>query len=273
MAAPLRVVVTGASGKMAREVLAALCRDPEVDPVGAVSTRAVEDLLSLPEGGGLVPISTNLEQILTRTRPDVLVDFTTAAAVLPAARAAALYGVSLVIGTSGLGERDLAELERLARDREVGVAVIPNFAIGAVLMTHLARIAARYFDYAELVEAHHEQKIDAPSGTALAMARAVAAGRAEGFRRNEPQKQTLEGTRGGQIGGIGVHSLRLPGVVANHELTFGGLGQTFTLRHDTISREAFMPGVLLAIKEMPRRRGYIYGLESLLGFEDTQNGR
>jgi 4-hydroxy-tetrahydrodipicolinate reductase len=270
--AALKVVVTGASGKMSRQVLAALCRDPEVDPVGAVSRGAAEEYLSLPESAGLVPISSQLEQILTRTRPDVVVDFTTAAAVLPTSRAAASHGASLVIGTSGLGERELRELERLSRERGVGVAVIPNFAIGAVLMSHLARIAGRYFDYAELIEAHHEQKIDAPSGTALAMARAVSEGRSRPFAHNAPQKVTLEDTRGGEVGGIGIHSLRLPGVVANHEIIFGGLGQTLSLKHETLSREAFMPGVLLAIKEVARQKRYLFGLESLLGFEDGNDG-
>ena len=261
---PIKVVVHGASGRMGREVVKALCHEPDTQVVGAVEQEVTEDYLPLPDSSGEVPFSSNLEDVLTSCQPDVLVDFTIAHATLPAVRAATKHGVNLVIGTTGLTADELSEIERLAIANKVGVVVAPNFALGAVLMMHLTNIAAKYFDYAEIIELHHHLKVDSPSGTALSTARAMAAARGKPFNR-PPEHGKASNSRGEQVEGISIHSVRLPGLLAHQEVLLGGPGQTLTIRNDAISRECYMPGIILAIKEVVKRQGLIYGLDALLG--------
>lgn len=262
---PVRVVVHGALGRMGREVINALCGDPQLSPVGAVDKRANENYLPLPDQSRDIPLSSNLEALLEQTDPEVLVDFSVAEATLPAVRTAVSHRVNLVIGTTGLSAENLAEIDHLAKTKEVGAIVAPNFALGAVVMIHLAKIAAKFFDHAEIVEMHHEQKIDAPSGTALSTARAMLEARGKPFLCPQIQKESLGGTRGGELEGIALHSVRLPGLMAHQEVIFGTAGQTLTLRHDTINRECYMPGVILAIKKVGELKGLTYGLDELLG--------
>ena len=262
---PIRVVVHGALGRMGREVINALCADPQMEPVGAVDKRAREKHLPLPDQSRVIPLSSNLEALLEQTDPEVLVDFSVAEATLPAVRTAVSHKVNLVIGTTGLSAENLAEIDQLAKTNEVGAIVAPNFALGAVVMIHLAKIAAKFFDHAEIVEMHHEQKIDAPSGTALSTARAMLEARGKPFLYPQIQKESLGGTRGGELEGIALHSVRLPGLMAHQEVIFGTAGQTLTLRHDTVNRECYMPGVILAIKKVGELKGLTYGLDILLG--------
>jgi 4-hydroxy-tetrahydrodipicolinate reductase len=261
---PIRVVVLGASGRMGREVVNALCHEPEAELVGAVELQPAGDSLPLPDGSGRVPFSADLDHILTTCQPDVLVDFSKTQATLTAARLATEKGVNLVIGTTGLTIDDISEIDCLAKAHRVGVIVAPNFALGAVLMMHLAKIAAKYFDYAEIMELHHHQKADAPSGTALSTAQGMAAARGRPFLVPEEQGRP-SASRGQQVNGVTIHSVRLPGLVAHQEVLLGGPGQTLSIRHDTIGRECYMPGVMFAIKEVAKRRGFFLGLEKLLG--------
>jgi len=261
---PIRVVAHGALGKMGREVVNAVCRESELQLVGAVELQVSEDYLPLPDNSGTVPLSSDLGYILTSCQPDVLIDFTTPRATMPAVRIATEQGVNLVIGTTGLTADELREIDQLAQARQVGAIVAPNFALGAVLMIHLAKVAAKYLDYAEIIELHHHQKVDAPSGTALSTARAMAAARGNPFSRPSEQGKTSD-SRGGQVEGITIHSVRLPGLLAHQEVLLGAPGQTLSIRHDTISRECYMPGVILAIKEVVKRKGLVYGLDTLLG--------
>ncbi len=260
----IRVVVNGALGKVGREVVKAVCNEPEMQAVGAVELEVAEDSLPLPDNSGAVPLSSNLEYILTSCQPDVLVDFTIARATMPAVRIATKQGVNLVIGTTGLTADELSEIDRLAMAHKVGAVVAPNFALGAILMIHLAKIAAKYFDCAEIIELHHHQKADSPSGTALATAKAMAAARGKPFSLSPQQKKTSD-SRGKQVEDIAIHSVRLPGLMAHQEVLLGGQGQTLSIRHDTINRECYMPGVMLAIKEVVKRQGLVYGLDTLLG--------
>jgi len=260
---PIRVVVHGALGRVGREVLNALCREPEMQAVGAIELQVSEDYLPLPDGSGTIPFSSNLDHILTSCQPDVLVDFTTAQATMSAVPIAAKHGVNLVIGTTGLTADELNEIERLSKAHQVGIVVAPNFALGAVLMMHLAKVAAKYLDYAEIIELHHHLKADSPSGTALATAKAMAQARGKPFYR-PPEQEKTSNSRGEQVEGATIHSVRLPGLLAHQEIILGAPGQTLTIRHDTISRECYMPGVILAIKEVVNRQGLIYGLDALL---------
>lgn len=261
---PIRVVVSG-TGKMGKEVLAAICRDADFEPVGVLEKFASEDWLSLPDGSGLVPFGAEPAALLERTRPQVVIDFTVGDWAPLVARAALAAGARPVIGTTGLPADFLPELEQRCRELRRGAVVASNFAIGAVLLIHLARVAARFFDNAEIIELHHDQKADAPSGTALATARAMVEARGRPFTAPATAKQTLPGTRGGSLDGVAIHSVRLPGLVAHQEVIFGGQGQTLSLRHDSTGRESFMPGVLLAAREVMRREELVVGLDSLIG--------
>jgi 4-hydroxy-tetrahydrodipicolinate reductase len=263
----VKVVVYGALGRMGQTLVDALCREPDMQIVGAVDIKAAGDKLSLPDGPGTVPLSPKLDKIITACQPEVLVDFSTASAVMPAVRLTTEHGVNLVIGTTGLTSDDIKEIDQLAKAKGVGVVVAPNFALGAVLMMHLAKIAGKYFDFAEIIELHHHLKADAPSGTALATARAMAKARGKPF--STPQGKTSAG-RGERVEGISIHSVRLPGLMAHQEVMLGGPGQTLSIRHDTISRECYMPGVMLAIRKVANYKGLIYGLEALLGLEKEE---
>jgi len=269
---PIAVGVHGALGKVGREVTAAVYRDPDLILAGAVDVKATQDYLDLPDAAGKVPLSTDLESLFQRCHPQVMVDFTIAEASLPAARIAVQQGVNVVVGTSGLSEKDLEEIGRLAEANKVGVVVAPNFALGAVLLLHLAKIAARFFNNAEIIELHHDEKADAPSGTALATAAAMVQARGKPFLYTVTKKENISGTRGGQVDGINIHSVRLPGFMASQEIIFGGQGQTLSMRHDTISRECYMPGVILAIKEVVKLRGLVYGLDNLLHLGGNNDG-
>jgi 4-hydroxy-tetrahydrodipicolinate reductase len=183
---------------------------------------------------------------------------------MPAIRVATKHGVNMVIGTTGFSPDDLSEIEKLANEHKVGIVVAPNFALGAVVMMHLAKIAAKYFDYAEIIELHHHQKIDAPSGTAQSTARAMADSKGQPFNQPPIQEGASE-SRGKHVGGISIHSVRLPGLMAHQEIILGTSGQTLSIRHDTINRECYMPGVILAIKEVVNKQGLIYGLDKILG--------
>ena len=259
----IRVVVHGALGKVGREVVNALCQESETQLVGAVDLKASEDYLTLPDGSGKVPISADLNDILNKCQTDVIVDFTIAKATMPLARTAATQGVNLVIGTTGLSTDELGEMEQLSKDNKIGIVIAPNFALGAVLMMHLSKIAAKYLDYAEIIELHHHLKADAPSGTALSTARAMAEARGKPFSRPPESGKTLN-SRGDEVEGVAIHSVRLPGLMAHQEVILGAPGQTLSIRHDTINRECYMPGVMLAVKEVVKRQELIYGLDALL---------
>lgn len=261
--AAIRVVIQGVTGRMGSETARAVCRESGMDLVAAVSRSAPGHEFPLPDGSGTIPLARSIGDLVSDA--DVVVDFTNPEGAMTSIRAAAAKGVHVVSGTTGLTNADLDEARKLAQDAGTGVIIAPNFALGAVLMVHLAKEAARFFDYAELTEVHHEAKVDAPSGTALAIARAAVEGKGGHFLAPKAEKETLPGTRGGVHDGISVHSGRMPGRVAHHELVFGTLGQTLTIRHDSINRESFMPGVVLAIREVANRPGLTLGLENVLG--------
>jgi 4-hydroxy-tetrahydrodipicolinate reductase len=262
---PIRVAVHGALGKMGQTLINALCREPDMHPVGAVDIKAAEDYLTLPDGSGRIPLSKELEPILNNCQPQVVVDFSTAQAVMPLVRTGSEHGINLVIGTTGLSTDETKEIDALAKAKGVGIVIAPNFALGAVLMMCLAKIAGKYLDYAEIIELHHEGKLDAPSGTALTTAKAMAQARGKPF--TTPKQAEKAESRGKQVEGISIHSVRLPGLLAHQEVILGGAGQTLSIRHDTSGRDCYMPGVMLAVREVVKKKGLTYGLDSLLGLE------
>jgi 4-hydroxy-tetrahydrodipicolinate reductase len=259
----IKVLVHGAAGRVGQEVVKAVCQEPEMELVGAVDLKVSGDSLALADGSGSVPFSADLSAMLDSCQPDVMVDFTIAKASMPAVRTAAKKNVNLVIGTTGFSPAELEEMQQLAEANEIGIVAAPNFALGAVLMIHLAKIAGKFIDHAEIVELHHDKKLDAPSGTSLMTARAMAEARGRPFL--PPAAGETTPSRGQTVEGIGIHSVRLPGLMAHQEVIFGTAGQTLKIRHDTINRECYMPGVMLAVKAVVRQKGFIYGLDKLLG--------
>jgi 4-hydroxy-tetrahydrodipicolinate reductase len=257
----IRVAVAGATGRMGSEVCRAVAADPDLDLVAAVSRSAAGTALSeaigLDGDAGSVVLVEHLDELL-EARPDVLVDFTGPAWAPDHVEWGIANGVHVVVGTTGF------EIDDAWREAPVGVIVAPNFAIGAVLLMRFAEQAARFLPSAEVIELHHERKLDAPSGTALLTARRIAAARDEAAAIPTHDGEAPV-ARGVAVEGVRVHSVRLPGLVAHEEVVFGGQGQTLTLRHDSTDRTSFMPGVLLAIRSVPNRLGLTEGLEPLLG--------
>ena len=246
MASQMSVVVCGALGKMGRTLIAALDAAPDMEVLGSVD------------------LNDDLEAALARGA-QVMVDFTAPGSAFDHAQAALANGVAPIVGTTGLSDEQVAELQRQAEKADIGGAVIPNFAIGAVLMMRLAETAAPYFDAVEVIEGHSETKLDAPSGTAVATARRLAAARQQPFGYSRPEKVTLEHARGAEQDSIAVHSLRLPGLVADQEVVFGAMGQTLSIAHRTTSREAFMPGVLATIRKVVETKRFYRTLDDVLG--------
>jgi 4-hydroxy-tetrahydrodipicolinate reductase len=198
---------------------------------------------------------------------EVVVDFTTPDVVMDSLHWCIDQGINVVVGTSGFTEQRLARVRSwLSRKPEVGVVVAPNFAVGAVLMMEFAARAARFFESVEIIEQHHPDKVDAPSGTALRTAQVVADARAAAGMEPVPDatKSEVAGARGAEIEGVRVHAVRARGLVAHQEVLFGTTGETLTLRHDSYDRVSFMPGVLLAVRSVPRRPGLTVGLGPLL---------
>ncbi len=261
----IRVLVAGAGGRMGTEVVRTVTAAEGMEVVAAVDP-AHEDSEVLDGLGGKVVVTDNLAEAIAETSPDVMVDFTHPSVVAANLQVALAAGVDCVVGTTGLFEDALVELAEVAPEGTC-LFVAPNFAIGAVLMMRFSEQAARFMPAVEIVELHHDRKADAPSGTAMRTARLIAAARPEA--PESPGKETelpdAEGARGAAVDGVHVHSVRLPGLVAHQEVVFGGQGQTLTLRHDSIDRTSFMPGVVLAIREVGNRSGLVVGLEQLLG--------
>ena len=263
----IRVAVCGAAGRMGREVVRAIAEADGIELVAVIGRHEIgADAGTLAGVGaiGLV-IESGLEAALTRTAPDVMVDFTLPDQVMDNLAVAVALGVSPVIGTTGLSTEQFDALDKAARLKNIGAFFAPNYAVGAVLMMQFAAQAAKYLPDVEIIELHHEKKLDSPSGTALLTAQKIAAARSERpLPAPENTVEKIPGARGANYDGIAIHSVRLPGYVAHQEVIFGGLGQTLTLRHDSLDRRSFMPGVVLAVRKVRGWNGLVIGLEKLL---------
>jgi 4-hydroxy-tetrahydrodipicolinate reductase len=271
--APIPVVVNGAAGKMGREVVKAVAAAPDLNLVGAIDRSPGIQGQDVGELAGIepleIPVVNDLQSTLVMAtqerQPPVMVDFTHPDSIYDNVRAAIAYGVRPVVGTTGLSTAQIADLAEFADKASIGVAIVPNFSIGVVLLQEAAVRASQYFDHVEIIELHHNQKADAPSGTAIQTAQLL-----EEFGKpfNPPQVEETEkiaGARGSQTqGGIRIHSIRLPGLIAHQEVIFGAAGQIYTLRHDTSDRACYMPGVLLTIRKVIQLKSLVYGLEKLL---------
>ncbi len=241
----IKIAVCGALGRMGRATCAAVEGDPELELAAAVDLgfeRGAPPLL------GDEADFADLERALAGVQIDVVVDFTVPASVRQNVLTCLEHRVAVVVGTTGLGAADLAEIEKATERQATPVLVAPNFAMGAVLMMEFAKQAARHYQACEIIELHHDKKLDAPSGTS----------RLTRFRVEEVWTET------GVEKEVPIHSVRLPGLVAHQEVIFGGVGETLTIRHDSLSRESFMPGVLVAVKRVRSLQGLVVGLENIL---------
>jgi 4-hydroxy-tetrahydrodipicolinate reductase len=253
---PLRVAVSGAQGKVGREIVAGLNADPAFACAAGVE-----------EGD-------DLAALLRSSQARVLVDFTTPTSGLRNALTAANLGVSPVVGTTGLGPDGVQQVRDACTQAGIGGCVIPNFAVGAVLLMWLAQLAAPYFDTAEIIEAHNPAKHDAPSGTALRTAQLLVEARdGKPFEHTPPRTEPLPGTRGGETGGVAVHALRLSGVVADQSVIFGTQSQTLSLEHRTTSRAVYVPGVLLAVRAVVDQGRFFDSLDAVLGLPSVADVR
>ncbi len=270
------VIVNGAAGKMGREVVKAVAQASDMSLMGAIDTSPEHQGKDAGELAGLsepleVPITNQLEPMLgyvageRHMQPGVIVDFTHPDSVYDNIRSAIAYGIRPVVGTTGLSPEQIQDLTDFADKASTGCLLIPNFSIGMVLLQQAAVTASQYFDHVEIIELHHNQKADAPSGTAIQTAQMLA----EMGKTFNPaivkETEKLPGARGSIADeGIRIHSIRLPGLIAHQEVIFGAPGQIYTLRHDTSDRAAYMPGVLLAIRKVLELKSLIYGLEKIL---------
>ena len=270
------VIINGAAGKMGREVIKAVAQASDLILMGAIDTTPEHQGKDAGELAGLsepleVPITNQLEPMLgyvageRQMQPGVLVDFTHPDAVYNNIRSAIAYGIRPVVGTTGLSPAQLEELADFAEKASTGCLVIPNFSIGMVLLQEAAVRASQYFDHVEIIELHHNQKADAPSGTAIQTAQLLGELGKTFNTAIVEETEKIAGARGSLADeGIRIHSIRLPGLIAHQEVIFGAAGQIYTLRHDTSDRACYMPGVLLAIRKVNQLKSLVYGLEKIL---------
>ena len=274
--ASIPVIVNGAAGKMGREVIKAVAEASDLILMGAIDTTPEHQGKDAGELAGLsepleVPITNQLEPMLAyvagerQMQPGVLVDFTHPDAVYNNIRSAIAYGIRPVVGTTGLSPAQLEELADFAEKASTGCLIIPNFSIGMVLLQEAAVRASQYFDHVEIIELHHNQKADAPSGTAIQTAQLLGELGKTFNTAIVEETEKIAGARGSLADeGIRIHSIRLPGLIAHQEVIFGAAGQIYTLRHDTSDRACYMPGVLLAIRKVNQLKSLVYGLEKIL---------
>jgi 4-hydroxy-tetrahydrodipicolinate reductase len=259
----IRIAMSGA-GNMGRQIMTAIEAADDLELVGALDGLSSE--ASVQIAGREVPLSNSLDS-LTEWSPDVVVDFSNAEWTMQLMPAAVEAGVRPVIGTSGLSDEAIADAERQVSEAGLGGVLAANFALGAVLMMHLANVAAPLFDSVEIIEQHHDGKVDAPSGTAVATAQSMRAARDSDFNRKGAERHNIEGydSRGAELGGASLHSVRLPGLVAHQVIVFGGNDETLTIRHDSMSRASFIPEILRAVRAAPELDHLVIGLDRLLG--------
>ena len=259
----IKVLVSGAFGRMGKEICAAVDAAEDMELVGGADITAQQGAVA---GAAGKPVLPTLEAALAQLAPDVVVDFTAPAAAEANVRTALGAGVHCVLGTTGLSEEKLAEIYEQAATGGAHLFHAPNFTTGAVLMMLFSQQAAKYFPDAEVIELHHDGKKDAPSGTAVRTARMIAAAKREAS--TAPGKETelagCEGARGANVQGVPVHSVRTAGYVAHQEVIFGSPGQTLTIRHDSIDRGSYMPGVLMAVRAVGDIDGVLVGLENIM---------
>ena len=247
----IKVAVCGAYGKMGKEVCEAVENDASMILAAKIDIQG--------------DAYRTIEEAKKACDIDVLVDFTQPKSIYENAKFCMNSGINIVIGTTGLKDEEIEILKKLSTDNKTGCLIAPNFSTGAVLMMMFSQMAAKYFDNAEIIELHHNQKKDAPSGTAIKTALMMSQAKETFKKDNCPETETIEGSRGGtSYSDIQIHSVRMPGYIASQEVIFGSSGQIFKIRHDSMDRKCYMGGVLLAVKHVFDKKDFVYGLENIL---------
>lgn len=255
----INVLVNGALGRMGSEVVRTVLQENDMNLVGCVDPNGAGKMVE----GHLV--EEDLQNALDKYKPQVVVDFTRPDVVMNNLKIILSNGIHAVVGTTGFTTENLKELDDLAKNNKVGILVAPNFAMGAILMMKIACEVAKYFPQVEIIEMHHDKKLDAPSGTAVLTAQKLAEARGGYVAQGHPEEvEKLAGARGHNYEGMHIHSVRLPGFVASQEIIFGSAGETLKIRNDSINRECYMPGVMLGCRSMISKIGLVYGLDKLL---------
>ncbi len=274
---PIPVLVSGALGKMGKEVVTSVTKSPDCKLVGVVDLnesnngKNISEIINIPDTD--LYVSNDLEASLCTISQNcrdsgqkpVMVDFTHPKSVYENTRAAIAYGVSPIIGTTGLTPSQINDLTVFSQKAFIGGAIIPNFSVGMILLQQAASVAAQFYDNVELIEMHHNQKADSPSGTCIKTAEMIEEYPKNFNDSNVIESQSLNGVRGGvRDSGINIHSVRIPGLLAHQIVMMGSPGETYTIRHDTIDRKAYMPGVIAAIKKVGSFDSLVYGLEKII---------
>lgn len=248
----IKVAVCGANGRMGKEVCLAVENDNSTELSAKIDIAGDNVFKTVKEAFEAVKF-------------DVLVDFTQPSSIFENAKYCLNNGIKIVIGTTGLTDEQISELREISDKNTTGCLIAPNFSTGAVLMMMFAQMAAKYFDNAEIIEFHHNQKKDAPSGTAIKTALMMSEAKASFKNGNCPETETIEGSRGGtSYSDIQIHSVRMPGFMASQEVIFGSNGQVLKIKHDSTDRKCYMDGVILALKHVYDKNDFVYGLDNLL---------
>jgi 4-hydroxy-tetrahydrodipicolinate reductase len=262
----IKIVIAGPRGKMGKEAVKMVTNTDHFDLVAVIDTKNNGKQLKELDGQPAlnVPVFDDLERCLGEIETDVLIDLTRPESGKKHLHIALLHGVRPVIGTTGFTDEEINTYIKVAEEKRIGAIIAPNFAIGAVLMMKFAQMASKYLPDVEIIEQHHDQKLDAPSGTALKTAQMIAQVREKKKQGHPDEIEELVGARGAEYEGIRIHSVRLPGLVAHQEVLLGGVGQTLKIRHDSIDRTSFMPGVRLAVETVMKLDQLVYGLENIM---------
>ena len=263
----IKVAIAGARGRMGSAAVEAIMETEGMEIVAVLDYKNEglflhENKVNEHQVG--IPIFTCFEQLADNTMPDVLLDLTEPDAVYANMHNAITRGIRPVVGTSGLSNENIEELTSISAERGVGGIIAPNFSIGAVLMMKFSAMAARYLGDIEIIESHHNQKLDAPSGTAMKTVEMIKDVRTAHIQGHPNEKEHLPGARGADIEGMKIHSVRLPGLLAHQEVLLGGKGELLTIRHDSFDRSCFMPGIIMAIQNVMEQQKLIYGLENII---------
>ncbi|UAC47057.1 4-hydroxy-tetrahydrodipicolinate reductase [Bacillus aquiflavi] len=262
----IKIIIAGPRGRMGREAVRLVERTDHFQLIAVLDYKndgkMLADLGDFPNVN--VPIYTDIEQCFQENDADVLIDLTTPEVGMTHAETALRYGVRPVVGTTGFTKENLLKLEADCQEKKIGCIIAPNFAIGAVLMMRFSQMAAKFFNDVEIIKLHHDQKLDAPSGTAVKTAEMISAVKEEKQQGHPNEKETMKGARDANYDGMHIHSVRLPGLIAHQQVMFGSNGQTLTIRHDSYNRESFMSGVKVAVETVMNIDTFIYGLENIL---------
>lgn len=247
----IKIAVCGANGKMGKEVVNAVNNDKEFDLTAKIDVFNGE--------------FSSVEEAVKAVEIDLLVDFTQPKSIYENALYCLNNGIKIVIGTTGLTDAQIDNLKKLSKEKATGCFIAPNFSTGAVLMMKFAEFAAKYFENAEIIEFHHNQKKDAPSGTAVKTAQLMADANSDLAKNNCEEFESIKGARGADsYANIHIHSVRMPGYMASQEVLFGANGQTLSIRHDSTDRTCYMPGIIMAIKHLSKNNDFVYGLDNIL---------